>query len=33
MAKDDEKARKRIENERQLTIVMMIYIGNKMPLS
>lgn len=28
MAKDDEKAKKRIENERQLTIVMMIYIGN-----
>lgn len=27
MAKDDEKAKKRIENERQLTIVMMIYIA------
>jgi len=27
MAKDDEKAKKRIENERQLTINMMIYIG------
>ncbi len=27
MAKDDEKAKRRIENERQLTIVMMIYIG------
>ena len=27
MAKDDEKAKKRIENERQLTINMMIYVG------
>jgi len=27
MAKDDEKAKKRLENERQLTINMMIYCG------
>lgn len=27
MAKDDEKAKKRIENERQLTIIMMIYVA------
>ena len=28
MAKDDEKAKKRIENERQLSIIMVIYVGN-----
>ena len=27
MAKDDEKAKKRLENERKLTINMMIYCG------
>ena len=27
MAKDDEKAKQRIANERQLTINMLIYIG------
>jgi hypothetical protein len=29
MAKDDEKAKKRMENERQLTINMMIYVGKE----